>query len=320
MTHLLHPACAAWPQMAAGAFAKLVDDIKSNGLLNPVWRLPDGQIIDGKTRLRACEEAGAEPRFQTYEGDDPVGFTISQNERRRHMIPAKLALIGEELAKLKHGTNQYKKKVEVLARTSTSNETAGEIAAQLGISKKLISDARIIKERAEPHIIAAVESGELGIKNAAAYARHTLREQQRKDSINDIKTKGGALRTPNKKPSKVNRNIIDAGLDAPAKAKTGPSVPLALVKQKFSPLFKRVKEQSRRHIGLISTMELSFIASEGERHLREMENDAAQVSRTSLRVVSPSRSTEGNKECPENGTLLSADQKRDFGPDQRTRS
>jgi hypothetical protein len=27
----------------------------------------------------------ATPRYQTYEGDDPVGFTISQNKHRRHM-------------------------------------------------------------------------------------------------------------------------------------------------------------------------------------------------------------------------------------------
>jgi ParB-like chromosome segregation protein Spo0J len=241
--YAIHPACAAWPRPSLSEFKKLVADIKANGLINPVWRMPDGVIIDGKTRLAACGEAGVEPRFETYDGDDPVGFTISQNERRRHMIPAKLALIGEELAQIKNGGDRRSKQFQ---SSRENTETAGEIADQLGISPKLIYDARVLKLKAEPRVIQAVENGELGIKNAAAYARRTPRERQREDSIQEIKSKGNAMRTPNK--PKVRRD-----------EKT---IPLATVIEEIRPFVKRIREQSKRHEATVSFAELAIIAGD----------------------------------------------------------
>ena len=48
--------------MAQEDYARLVASIGENGLLEPVavWR---GEVIDGRHRLRACAEAGVEPRF-----------------------------------------------------------------------------------------------------------------------------------------------------------------------------------------------------------------------------------------------------------------
>ena len=43
------------------------------------------------------------------------------------------------------------------------SKSADEIAEQLGVSRALIQHAKVLKRDAEPHVIAAVESGELGL-------------------------------------------------------------------------------------------------------------------------------------------------------------
>jgi hypothetical protein len=186
----IHPACAAWPRLSDNEILKLAEDIKANGLHNPIWLTKDNQIIDGRMRDMACGMAEVTPRYQTYEGDDPIGFTVSQNERRRHMNKGALALIGKDLAKLKRG--------QMVSRDHLDTKTRNEVAQQLGISSHLISDARVLEEKAEEHVIEAVKTGELGIKNAVAYARHVSREQQRNETVAEIKRKAGAYRTPNK--------------------------------------------------------------------------------------------------------------------------
>lgn len=50
------------PTMTSDAWETLRDSIAAQGLLVPIvtWR---GQVVDGRHRLRACEETGREPSF-----------------------------------------------------------------------------------------------------------------------------------------------------------------------------------------------------------------------------------------------------------------
>lgn len=52
-----HPLADLFPMMDGQAFEDLVDDIRNNGLRQPIVLL-DNQIIDGRNRNRACQEAG----------------------------------------------------------------------------------------------------------------------------------------------------------------------------------------------------------------------------------------------------------------------
>src|SRR5712671_1568024 len=79
-----HPLCEMFPLMVEDELDALVEDIRKNGLLEPIITY-HGKILDGRNRYRACPLAGVAPRFEPYTGSDPLAFVISKNVRRRHL-------------------------------------------------------------------------------------------------------------------------------------------------------------------------------------------------------------------------------------------
>ena len=254
----IHPACAKWPRPSAADFEELVKDIKANGLINPIWLTEADEILEGKVRYEACLRAGVEPRFELYVDDDPIGFTISQNKLRRHLSKTDLAFIGEELAKLKHGSNQHKKKVDEVA-TSSSFVPSKEIAEQLGICRELINDVRALKRYGEPNVIELVKTNQVGLKNATSYARHTSREQQRIADVKTVKQQGTQLRTP------LKNGITSKRMVAPIKSRKvmeitfSPEQATELI-EKLRPITRRLVSLSKRPIYEFSPYDLVDVA------------------------------------------------------------
>jgi ParB-like chromosome segregation protein Spo0J len=80
-----HKYAEMFPDMASDEFAELVKDIRINGLVEPITML-DGKVLDGRSRLRACIEAGVEPKFAEFAGrQDPLEFVWTRNFARRHL-------------------------------------------------------------------------------------------------------------------------------------------------------------------------------------------------------------------------------------------
>jgi ParB-like chromosome segregation protein Spo0J len=292
-TYEIHPACAKWPHTELD-FAMLVADVRKRGLINPIWLTPTNEILDGKLRYEACREAGVEPRFDLYSGDDPIGFTISQNKMRRHMSASQLALIGEELANLQHGTNQYQKKVGALASTSISErDTQARIAQQLGISRELLGDARALKKHAESNVIELVEAGQVGIKNAAAYARHTSREDQRNADKRTVRQQGGQMRAPIKNGIRSKRLSKSNPSKKVSKLRFSPEQAREL-NEKLRPLIKRLRVQSKKHIVEFSPFELECIAFEIDKLLASWTNTETDMGRQA--PTASDRQVSGNLE------------------------
>src|SRR3974377_2039492 len=61
-----HPLSGIIPLLGGEDFTAFVANIRDNGLLEPIVLHPDGSILDGRNRYRACIEAGVEPRFRTF--------------------------------------------------------------------------------------------------------------------------------------------------------------------------------------------------------------------------------------------------------------
>lgn len=98
-----HPLAELFPLLEGAEFEVLAEDIRVNGLLEPIVLHPDGSILDGRNRYRACEAAGVEPHFRTFSGNDPHAFVISANIKRRHLNETQRAMIAAKLANMPRG-------------------------------------------------------------------------------------------------------------------------------------------------------------------------------------------------------------------------
>ena len=89
-----HEVSSLFPLMEGDEYEQLKADIAQNGLLEAIWLHPDGSIIDGRNRHRACIETETEPRFRTWDGKGSlVGFVVSMNLHRRHLTSSQRAAI-----------------------------------------------------------------------------------------------------------------------------------------------------------------------------------------------------------------------------------
>src|SRR4051812_43210942 len=100
-----HPLADIFPLMEGKDFDELADDIAEHGLTDPITLdKPDGKIIDGRNRYRACVEKGVNPLFEVLpDSVDPVHFVLSRNVHRRHLNESQRAMVGTKLATLPKG-------------------------------------------------------------------------------------------------------------------------------------------------------------------------------------------------------------------------
>jgi len=80
-----------FPALAELELQELADDIAANGLRNPIV-MYQGKILDGLNRWEAWKLAKVEPRFVEFDGDDPIGWVVSQNLVRRQLSSSTVQL------------------------------------------------------------------------------------------------------------------------------------------------------------------------------------------------------------------------------------
>ncbi len=166
-----HPAADLFPMMTDAELTELAADIKANGLLNPVVLL-DGQILDGRNRLRACEMAGVEPRFCGWQdaGISPVAWVVSQNAVRRHLTASQRAAVAIEAQDLMAQLAAEAKDRQRLGKARMPDPSAGgqsrdKVASLVGVSGRYISDVQKIKN-AQPALLPRIKSGSLSVPAA----------------------------------------------------------------------------------------------------------------------------------------------------------
>lgn len=168
MNYPIHELANIFPRMPGEEFVALKLDIKANGLLNPIV-LHDGKVLDGRHRYYACQETGVEPKFRDYEGNDPRGFVISLNLRRRHMDESQRAMVAAGLANLSRGDNQH--------RSIDLSTTQEQAASMLNVSVPSIKRAAVVQNKGADELIEAVQDGTVSVSVAADVATLPKLEQ-----------------------------------------------------------------------------------------------------------------------------------------------
>ena len=188
------PAAALFPLLDGEELVALVESVRKDGLLHPIVLTPEGTVLDGRNRLRACEEAGVEPRYETYQGDDRVGYVVRANITRRHLTPGQKAalasaarpLFAAEAAKRvggrpRKGTKPPQNLGEVSDRHA--GEAIVQAAKAFGVSAEYVRLYELAAKEA-PDLAADVRSGELTPHRADSIRRVRIRQaQERRDQV-----------------------------------------------------------------------------------------------------------------------------------------
>jgi Domain of unknown function DUF29/ParB-like nuclease domain len=162
-----HPIADSFPRMGDAEFAALVADIKQYGLRTPI-AVMDNLILDGRHRYWACTEAGISPRFETYTGDDPVGYVLSANLIRRHLSEGQRGMVASALAMMRQG-----------ARTNAQicAMSQAQAAERLAVSRRTVQYARVVREQGLPALVGRVERGEVSVSLGAKVAQMPRAQQ-----------------------------------------------------------------------------------------------------------------------------------------------
>jgi hypothetical protein len=145
-----HPLANLFPLMEGEEFDHLVEDIRENGLHEPIV-LYEGKIIDGRNRYRACLVADVKPYTKSsgWADVDPLTYVISANLHRRHLTTQQRAAIAADLATMKLGDNKYRQEGTSSDAPSPSPVTEAQAAAALKVSKPSLQRAKR-RKRTDP--------------------------------------------------------------------------------------------------------------------------------------------------------------------------
>ena len=144
---VVHPAAALFPMMSADELADLADDIKANGLLQPIVLDAEGTLIDGRNRLAACKLAKVKPRFAQLNGQDPTAYILASNVMRRHMTHGQRAMV---VAK-----TYYQMETKDVQVAHLSHSEAARIA---GVPRRRIIEADLILKHAPEQVDSVISA------------------------------------------------------------------------------------------------------------------------------------------------------------------
>jgi len=165
-----HKLSDIFPMMNDDEYQRLVNDIKDNGLLEPIIIYED-KILDGRNRYKACQELDIEVKTDTYDGNSPLQYVISKNLARRHLNESQRSMVGARLANMTVGRNWDNSDN---CRNKISQDNASKA---LNISSKSIERANKVIESGTPELSKSVDDGKVAVSLAAKVAE-LLKDKQ----------------------------------------------------------------------------------------------------------------------------------------------
>ena len=167
----MHPCADLFPLIEGREFEELVEDIRAKGLRTPILIDSEGRVLDGRNRLRACEAAGVEPRFETWDGSGSAAeLVMSLNLHRRHLSLGQRALLGAKLKEtlsLEAAARRRAGKALDLQAAVPGGQARDQAARLVRTSGRSIDNAAKVLRSGDPELIRDVMSGDLPVTVAA---------------------------------------------------------------------------------------------------------------------------------------------------------
>jgi len=118
-----HPIASIFPLLEGDELQALADDIKANGLHDPVW-LYEGKVLDGRNRARACEMADVPLQTRDFTGDraSALRYVWSENFHRRHLDSSQRAACFELQRRM---NAEFAAEVEKVKEEAKERQTEG---------------------------------------------------------------------------------------------------------------------------------------------------------------------------------------------------
>ncbi len=169
---LWHELANLFPMLEGQAFADLVEDVRANGVREPIVMF-EGRVLDGRNRYMAAREAGLPYPVVEYTGDDALSYVVSLNLKRRHLDEGQRATVGAKIANLKHGgSRRHDQPANLpLEGSQPAPITQATAARMMNVSERSVRTAGVVLQHGTPALVAQVETGQVSVSAAAEVAR-----------------------------------------------------------------------------------------------------------------------------------------------------
>lgn len=163
----LHPVCNIFPPLDERELNELAEDIKANGLLDPVI-LYDDKILDGRNRQEACRRAGVPLRTIEWvdPGCGPTAWVVARNLKRRHLTTQERAYAANKALPF----YQAEARARQQAAGGGAGRAGGDVRAAQSMNGSPVSGGSVpIPDFGERNIVHPVSGGEAAERAAADF-------------------------------------------------------------------------------------------------------------------------------------------------------
>ena len=169
-----HPAAALFPMMGEDEFQALVEDIRENGQREPIVAHEE-KVLDGRHRLRACQQLGIVPRIREWDGEcgTPEAFAISMNLHRRHLTTSQRSLIAAKMAMMKRQVGKIADHPSTGRASENPGLSARQAAEAMRVSTRTVEDAKVVLRCGTPQEVEAVTAGGASVSAIARKIRQS---------------------------------------------------------------------------------------------------------------------------------------------------
>jgi ParB family transcriptional regulator, chromosome partitioning protein len=133
-----------------GDIGPLAASIAGIGLLHPVVISPDGMLIAGERRLKACKQLGLDSvPVHVVDIDAIARGELAENAHRKDFTPSEMVAIAATVEEHERQLARERMTLGKVCTGSESGKARNKIAAPLGVSGYTLEKARAVVEAAE---------------------------------------------------------------------------------------------------------------------------------------------------------------------------